>query len=212
MSNVYINRILESERFDTVIVEEAGMAILPTLFYCASLARQRTIMVGDPATATHRTVQAGLRASRDADHRRSCPLPGKPCHRDRHGRFGNLCHPGGRFFPLQREHGRRIRRLLPSDQNLSGKIECRAVHRFQGGERDMVIFDTVDVDPLPPGILLAGNTPGASSANLINVSLSRARGKLVVIADVGYFRRHPQARLSHVLQEAIRIGRCERVS
>lgn len=77
----------------------------------------------------------------------------------------------------------------------------------------MVIFDTVDVDPLPPGILLAGNTPGASSANLINISLSRARGKLVVIADVGYLRRHPQARLlSHVLQEAIRIGRCERVS
>jgi len=76
MSNVYINRILESERFDTVIVETAGMAILSTLFYCASLARQRTIMVGDPATATHCTVQAGLRASRDADHRRSCPLPG----------------------------------------------------------------------------------------------------------------------------------------
>jgi superfamily I DNA and/or RNA helicase len=87
------------------------------------------------------------------------------------------------------------------------------VHRFQGGERDMVIFDTVDADPLPPGILLAGNSPGASSANLINVSLSRARGKLVVIADVQYFRRHRQARLlSHVLQEAIRIGRCERVS
>ncbi|HIG18140.1 MAG TPA: hypothetical protein EYQ31_13135 [Candidatus Handelsmanbacteria bacterium] len=111
MSNVYINRILESERFDTVIVEEAGMAILPTLFYCASLARQRTIMVGDPAAATHRTVQAGLRASRDADHRRSCPLPGKPCHRGRHGRFGNLCHPGGRFFPLQREHGSLVRRV-----------------------------------------------------------------------------------------------------
>ncbi len=34
------------------------------------------------------------------------------------------------------EQSRRIRRLLPSDQNLSGKIECRAVHRFQGGERD----------------------------------------------------------------------------
>ena len=48
MTNVYINALLSRERFDVVIVEEAGMAILPTLFYCAALANVRTIMVGDP--------------------------------------------------------------------------------------------------------------------------------------------------------------------
>ena len=108
------------------------------------------------------------------------------------------------------EQSRSIRRLLRAGPELSGKVECRTVHRFQGGERDMVILDTVDAEPLPPGILLAGSAPGASSSNLINVSISPARGKLVVVADVAYFRRHPQARLlSQVLREAIRVGRRE---
>jgi hypothetical protein len=48
MTNVYISALLQPQRFDVVIVEEASMAILPTLFYCASLSRNRLIMVGDP--------------------------------------------------------------------------------------------------------------------------------------------------------------------
>ncbi|NIA16384.1 MAG: AAA family ATPase, partial [Nitrospiraceae bacterium] len=48
MTNVYISPLLTGERFDVVIVEEAGMAILPTLFYCATLADAKAVMVGDP--------------------------------------------------------------------------------------------------------------------------------------------------------------------
>jgi len=48
MTNVYMSSLLEGQRFDAVIVEEAGMAILPTLFYCSCLGCQQTIMVGDP--------------------------------------------------------------------------------------------------------------------------------------------------------------------
>ena len=40
---------------------------------------------------------------------------------------------------------------------------------------------------MPPGILLAGPPGRSSSANLINVSISRARGKLVVIADRPFY-------------------------
>jgi superfamily I DNA and/or RNA helicase len=292
MSNVYINRLLEPERFDTVIVEEAGMCVLPTLFYCACLARQRTIMVGDPRQLppivqsnqhyVHRAMGRGIFAVtvpqphdsdlvamldtqyrmhpdigdlvgrlfydgrlRHGDNTRDTqaiadrsPYPGAPvvvvdtagsttC-AARQGGYSRYNEASARLcvdLAIQAvgdgiasvaiitpyvEQSRLIRRLLSAAPELSGKVECRTVHRFQGGERDMVILDTVDAEPLPPGILLAGSAPGASSSNLINVSISRARGKLVVVADVAYFRRHPKARLlSHVLHEAIRVGRRE---
>jgi ABC-type hemin transport system ATPase subunit len=48
MTNVYISSLMAPQRFDVVIVEEAGMAVLPSLFYCAALARSQVIMVGDP--------------------------------------------------------------------------------------------------------------------------------------------------------------------
>lgn len=54
----------------------------------------------------------------------------------------------------------------------------------------MVIFDTVNAAPLAPRVLLAGKGAASSATNLINVSISRARGKLVVIANVAYFKQH----------------------
>src|ERR1017187_10236340 len=76
-----------------------------------------------------------------------------------------------------------VERGLSLDQ-----VHCATVHRFQGNERDVVILDTVDGPPLEPGTLLCGRGPASASANLLNVSLSRARGKLILIADVDYFR------------------------
>ena len=73
----------------------------------------------------------------------------------------------------------------------------------------MVILDTVDAAPLSPGVLLAGTAPGASPGNLINVSISRARGKLVIVADVAYFRRRaPAGILVKVLRRAVQMGLC----
>lgn len=71
------------------------------------------------------------------------------------------------------EQSRSIRRLLRAGPELSGKVECRTVHRFQGGERDMVILDTVDAEPLPPGILLAGS---ARALRRATSSMSASRG------------------------------------
>ena len=289
MSNVYINRLLEPERFDTVIVEEAGMSVLPILFYCASLARQRTIMVGDPQQLppivqssqdyVHRAMGRGIFAVTvpephdsdlvvmlDTQYRmhpnigelvgglfydgklqhgditreteaiaRMSPYPGSPVVVvDTAGQTTCTTQEGGfsrynettaqlcvdlavqavsdgidsvAIITPYVEQSHLIRRLLPANPILSGKVECRTVHRFQGGERDMVILDTVDAEPLKPGVLLAGSNKGASSSNLINVSISRARGKLVIVADVAYFRRHKARLLSHVLHEATRAGR-----
>jgi superfamily I DNA and/or RNA helicase len=105
------------------------------------------------------------------------------------------------------EQVRRINRLLAAVPGLTNHVECRTVHRFQGGERDVVIFDTVDADHLPPGRLLSGKMPGSSAPNLINMSISRARGKLLIVADVEYFRRHdPSGIISQVLAAALQSG------
>ncbi len=87
------------------------------------------------------------------------------------------------------------------------RVECRTVHRFQGNERDLIILDTVDTEPFVPGVLLAGNRPGAAAANLLNVAISRARGKLIVVADRAYFRRAcPRATITQIVEECAAHG------
>ena len=73
-----------------------------------------------------------------------------------------------------------IRKLLAA-RGLADAVECSTIHRFQGRECDVVILDLVDAPPMRPSALLA------DAPNLLNVSISRARGKLVIVADVAYF-------------------------
>ena len=48
LANLTTSRWMEEESFDNVIVEEAGMAILPSFFVACCKATRRTIAVGDP--------------------------------------------------------------------------------------------------------------------------------------------------------------------
>jgi superfamily I DNA and/or RNA helicase len=102
---------------------------------------------------------------------------------------------------------RLIRQQLSRFPKEARQVECRTVHRFQGGERDLVILDTVDASPLPPGILLTDHSAQSSAKNLINVSISRARGKLIIISDVSYFRDNsPGSVINDMLGRAIKQG------
>lgn len=289
MTNVYMSSLLEHEPFDTVIVEEAGMAILPTLFYCACLASDRVVVVGDPqqlppiVQSSDPFVQRAMGRSifqitvpephasdlvvmLDTQYRMHPDIgdlvgelfyggrlrhgadtadtdriaAGEPCagaplvvvdtagtaacqtpagsysrYNERHAQIAvdlaRRAVDGGAasvaIIAPYVEQVRRIGRLLAAVPELAEQVECRTVHRFQGGERDVVIFDTVDADPMPPGRLLSGKSPGSSAPNLINVSLSRARGKLLILADLAYFRRHdPAGIISQVLAAAQRSG------
>jgi superfamily I DNA and/or RNA helicase len=73
-----------------------------------------------------------------------------------------------------------IRKLLAA-RRIGDAVECSTIHRFQGRECDVVIIDLVDAHPMRPSALVA------DAPNLLNVSISRARGKLVIVADVAYF-------------------------
>lgn len=68
-------------------------------------------------------------------------------------------------------------------------ITCSTVHQFQGSERDVIIFDGVESYPLSkPGILMSKNENN-SLTRLVNVAISRARGKLIVLANLYYWEQ-----------------------
>lgn len=48
LANLTTSQLTDGETFDNVIVEEAGMALLPALFMACTRARKRTVAVGDP--------------------------------------------------------------------------------------------------------------------------------------------------------------------
>ncbi|MCA0988328.1 DNA2/NAM7 family helicase [Alkalihalobacillus algicola] len=57
------------------------------------------------------------------------------------------------------------------------------VHRFQGSEKDMMVFDTVDGDPMNrAGMLITGQ----NSERLINVAMTRTKGKFIHVSNVNF--------------------------
>lgn len=74
---------------------------------------------------------------------------------------------------------------LYSEELVEADIISATVHRFQGSERDVMVFDTVDSFPQErPGMLLIGK----DSERLINVAMTRTRGKFVHLADHHFIR------------------------
>jgi len=99
-----------------------------------------------------------------------------------------------------------IRRRLAA-RRIAGSVECSTIHRFQGRECDVVIIDLVDSAPMRPGLLLAGDRVTSEARNLLNVSVSRARGKLIIVADLEYFEESaPLAIVTTLLRESVRDG------
>jgi hypothetical protein len=69
---------------------------------------------------------------------------------------------------------------LYSTELQDSDIISATVHRFQGSERDVMLFDTVDTYPQDrPGMLLVGK----DSERLINVAITRTRGKFIHLCD-----------------------------
>lgn len=77
--------------------------------------------------------------------------------------------------------------IIDHGNGLHKKVSCSTVHQFQGSERDVIIFDGVESYPSKkPGILMSNND-NESLSRLINVAVTRAKGKLIVIADYRYW-------------------------
>jgi superfamily I DNA and/or RNA helicase len=108
------------------------------------------------------------------------------------------------------EQARRTRSMIKKSPERAQRIECSTVHRFQGQECDVVILDTVDAEPMKPGVLFTEGGSRSAASKLINVAISRARGKLIIVADVRYFeRRAPESAIMKTIGNARIAGRCE---
>ncbi|HEY1816063.1 MAG TPA: AAA domain-containing protein [Kofleriaceae bacterium] len=276
-ASTYVSPLLATERFDTLIAEEAGMATLPSLFYAASLCDRRAIVVGDPrqlppivqsndgdvrraigrnifdvtvpepATSPivamlevqyrmHPAIGSlvgalfyGGRLVHAADHvdeiAARAPFPGRAlvvddtrstCERSAKGssrinlvsaeRTAELAleavragHASVAVITPYAAQAAEIRRLLAA-RRIADAVECSTIHRFQGRECDVVLIDLVDAHPMRPSALVA------DAPNLLNVSISRARGKLVIVADVAYFRAVDPGGLVTSMLRAARDG------
>ncbi len=67
-------------------------------------------------------------------------------------------------------------------------IACSTVHQFQGSERDLIIFDAVESYPASKVGWLMGKVMD-SVIRLINVAITRAKGKLIIIANAKFWEK-----------------------
>ena len=82
-------------------------------------------------------------------------------------------------------------------------IRCATVHQFQGSESDMVIFDAVESYPgKKPGWLMSKDFK--SIKRLINVAVTRARGKLVVVANGRFWEDNYKVNQHHMFYQLLK--------
>ncbi|MED4018653.1 DEAD/DEAH box helicase [Sutcliffiella cohnii] len=75
---------------------------------------------------------------------------------------------------------------LYSEEKDKADIIAATVHRFQGSERDVMIFDTVDSAPENyVGRLLTGQ----GSERLLNVAITRTKGKFIHVSDTDFMKK-----------------------
>lgn len=79
------------------------------------------------------------------------------------------------------------------DNNLTSKIQADTVHRFQGGEKDVIIFDIVTSTRTK---LTNSDEKGGDPEKILNVAISRSKNNFVFIGDLkGIKERHSKSSL-----------------
>lgn len=82
----------------------------------------------------------------------------------------------------------RLLGLLIRDAGLSRVVEAGTAHAFQGSEAPVVIFDlTIDEPHWRVGLCIPEFNE--SSTRLVNVALTRARDRLLIVGDFAYVRK-----------------------
>jgi len=90
-----------------------------------------------------------------------------------------------------REQARHIKKNIKYISKLypESKVEAATVHRYQGREMDLIIFDLIDCYPKANLAPFLSEGHGTESMRLINVAATRAKSKLIVIANVDYIEQ-----------------------
>ncbi len=99
-----------------------------------------------------------------------------------------------------------LRTLVGRD---SARREAATVHRFQGGERDLIVWDMTEgrMGGTKPALWFNAFSTQDEGSRLLNVALSRSRDQLVVVADMDRVRKLPrESILSQVVQHIDQLG------
>jgi superfamily I DNA and/or RNA helicase len=114
-----------------------------------------------------------------------------------------------------REQARLISRMLEDVGIDPTRVVASTVHRFQGSEKDYIIFDLVEGEPLEPGKLTEGTFKNSEAGKLITVAISRAMGKFILVGNSEYIKNKfssndavPQL-LEKIIQNGEDIDSCE---
>ncbi len=80
--------------------------------------------------------------------------------------------------------------MIPEE--LAGQIVSDTVHKFQGDEKDVIIYSLVVTDDSPEGKI---RWIDYSVPNLVNVAVTRARKALYVVGNLRYIQTHSSSNL-----------------
>ncbi len=82
----------------------------------------------------------------------------------------------------------KIIQKLMTDEKLEDLVQAGTVHSYQGDERDVILFDTTESygGARYIGHFLQGIPPEYTGARLMNVAISRAKERLIILANLTY--------------------------
>jgi len=83
-----------------------------------------------------------------------------------------------------------ISKIIADKKEENSNIVVSTVHSFQGNEKECIIFDLVEGDPLKPGKLTQGTYKNSEPGRLITVAISRAMGKLILVGNSKYIQHN----------------------
>ncbi len=78
--------------------------------------------------------------------------------------------------------------LLIREQELEGEVQAGTTHSFQGSEAEVVIFDLVNDEPHWKVAMFMPSLD-EDTKRLLNVALSRARRRLIIVGDLEYISK-----------------------
>ena len=93
----------------------------------------------------------------------------------------------------------RLINKIAKDWNILHLVHVSNVHKFQGGEESIIIFDSCEGTGLKVAPMLAETMPDSDARKLLNVAFTRAQNRL-------YFIGHTKQLLSNVHKDAVLRG------
>lgn len=96
----------------------------------------------------------------------------------------------------------RLINLITKDWGLMNKVKASTVHRFQGGEEPVIIFDTVEATGTYIAPMLDSTKADSDASLLLNVAITRAKSKFYIISHTKHLLSglNPHSSLTRIIK------------